>query len=145
MWLYQDNAFNDWKTNRETAGNETENEKLYIDGQSDYTLTMECNVTSIEANDSTANKSGYGCCLQDLSQNGGGYCMVINSSRDDVDTYYLTQANFETVLTSPYDLSSMEVPTDKYSGITIFYIEDATSKTEKDANRPFKRFYGTKI
>ena len=63
--------------------------------------------------------------------------MTVNSARDDILTYYLTEANFSTVLSSPYDLSSMEEPTDKYSGITIFYIEDATSTDERAADRKF--------
>ena len=49
------------------------------------------------------------------------------------------------MLASPYDLSSIEAPSDKYSGITIFYIEDKTSKDEIDAARPFKHWYGTKV
>ena len=78
----------------------------------------------IESNDTTGNKSGFGCCLQDLSQDGGGYCVVVDTSVADIDSKFLTEANFYTVLADPYDLSSIETPTDKYTGITIFYIED---------------------
>ena len=91
----------------------------------------------------SGSKSGFGCCLQDLSQDGGGYCVVVNSSRDGIDSKYLTEANFQTVLADPYDLSSIEAPTDKYTGITIFYVEDLTDTVEAGeiaAGRPFKTF-----
>ena len=73
---------------------------------------MECNLTVIGDNGDAGNKSGFGCCLQDLSQGGGGYCVTVNSGGDGVDSYYLTEANFQTVLADPYDLSSIEAPTD---------------------------------
>ena len=62
--------------------------------------------------------------------------MTVNSASDDIDTYFLTDANFETVLADPYDLSSIEEPDDKYAGITLFYITETL-----DA----KRFIGTKV
>ena len=148
VWLYSDPAFDNWVTARNAASSKQENEKVFIENQSSYTLKMDCNLTSIESNDSTSNKAGFGCCLQDLSQSGGGYCMTVNSSRDDVETYYLTEANFQTVLADPYDLSSIEAPTDKYTGITIFYVEDLTDVAEAGeiaAGRPFKTFTGYKV
>ena len=148
VWLYSDDAFDNWITARNAAASKQENEKVFIENQSSYTLKMDCNLSAIESNDLTSNKAGFGCCLQDLSQSGGGYCMTVNSSRDDVETYYLTEANFQTVLADPYDLSSIEAPTDKYTGITIFYVEDKTDDVEAGeiaAGRPFKTFEGYKV
>ena len=51
--------------------------------------------------------------------------MVMNSTNDGVETYFLTEANFETVLSSPYDLSSISVPAAQYEGITIFHIDSS--------------------
>ena len=134
VWLYEDTAFSNWLN---ALSNPTEDEKTYRDSMSSYTLAMKCNITEIDSNDSTGNKSGFGCCLQDLSQDGGGYCVVVNSSRDDIDSKYLTEANFQTVLADPYDLSSIEVPTAKYTGITVFYITDNTDPTEISNSRPY--------
>ena len=112
---------------------------------SSYTLAIYCDIESIGSNDGNGNKSGYGCCLQDISQDGGGYCVTVNSARDDIDSKYLTQANFETVLADPYDLSSIEVPTEKYIGITVFHITDNTDASEISAARPFKQFTAKKL
>ena len=90
----------------------------------------------------SGSKSGFGCCLQDLSQDGGGYCVVVNSSRDGIDSKYLTEANFQTVLADPYDLSSIEVPTDQAEGITTFHIDDVTDTATYD---PYITFYATKV
>ena len=76
------------------AGDPTEDEKTYIDSMSSYTLAIYCDLEVIDSNDSTGNKSGFGCCLQDLSQDGGGYCMVVDENREDIDSLYLTEANF---------------------------------------------------
>ena len=98
----------------------TEAEKTYIESMSDYTITIKCDITSLGDNTTGGNKSGYGCCLRDLSQDGGGYCVVVDDTSAGIDSKYLTDANFETVLADPYDLSSIEVPTETYAGITTF-------------------------
>ena len=143
VWLYEDPAFTNWQNT--IASGPTEDEKTYRDSMSSYTLAIYCNIEVIESNDATGNKSGFGCCLQDLSQDGGGYCIVVNTSVDDIDSKYLTEANFQTVLADPYDLSSIEVPTDKYTGITVFHITDNTTQSEIDAGRPYQQFTGKKI
>ena len=62
---------------------------------SPYSLVMHCNLTAIGANGQTDNKSRYGCCLRDLSwREGGGFCMIVNSARDDVDTFYMTDSEW---------------------------------------------------
>ena len=56
---------------------------------------MHCNLTAIGANGQTDNKAGYGCCIRDLSwREGGGFCMIVNSARDDVDTFYMTDSEW---------------------------------------------------
>ena len=67
VWLYSDPAWTEWVAERDNHATETENEKTYITQQSDYTLRMECNVTSVGTNDSDGSKVGYGCCLRDES------------------------------------------------------------------------------
>ena len=71
--------------------------------------------------------------------------MVVDENREDIDSLYLTEANFQTVLADPYDLTSIEEPTKKYAGISIFYITDNTTQTEIDASRPFQQFTGKKL
>ena len=115
----------------EDSADRTENEKTYQYDYSGYVLSMRCNIENIDGNDDSVGRSGFGCCLRDLSQDGGGYCMTLNSTKDGVDTYFLTEANFETVLSSPYDLSSVSAPSAQYVGITVFYIDSAaTDETE---------------
>ena len=60
--------------------------------------------------------------------------MVMNSTNDGVETYFLTEANFETVLSSPYDLSSISVPAAQYEGITIFHIDETDSTATDTTN-----------
>ena len=99
---------------------------------------MTCNLTSIgDTNLTDDEKKGSGCCLKDDSQNGGGYCLIVNEAMEDVDTYFVTNDQFTTILAPPYDLAELEVPEDLYTGITVFYISD------KGVN--MKKFTGTKV
>ena len=66
VWLYDDPVFDKWVELLDEYG-ATENEKIWKDSMSRYTLKMECNLTVIGNNGSDGNKSGFGCCLQDLS------------------------------------------------------------------------------
>ena len=63
VWLYANDAFTKWSEARSAASDTAENEKVFFDGQSSYTLTIECNVTWIGDNNAEANKTGFGCCL----------------------------------------------------------------------------------
>lgn len=65
VWLYQNTAFTVWSDLREASDDRTEDEKTYIDNQSDYTIAIECNITSIDENLTDGGKSNFGCCLQD--------------------------------------------------------------------------------
>ena len=142
VWLYEDSAFTDWQS---ALSNPTDEEVILRDSMSPYTLAMECNLTAIGTNGTTGNKSGYGCCLRDLSwKKGGGFCMVVNSARNDVDTFYMIDSEFETALADPYDISSLSAPSNAYTGITVFWINDATPQSEINASRPYQKFYGYK-
>lgn len=56
----------------------TENEKYIIDNYSNYALKIECDITKIDETDQTdATRNWNGCCIQDKSQKGGGYCHTI--------------------------------------------------------------------
>ena len=108
---------------------DTETEKDLRDAYSTYTLKMYCDITNIDGNDDSASRVNFGCCLRDLSQSGGGYCLRLNSSSDGFVTAFLTEANFETILASPYEMSDISDVTDEYDGITTFYIVTAESDT----------------
>ena len=55
--------------------------------------------------------------------------MLLNGNQDGIDSYFLTDSNFETVLSSPYALDTMTQPTSQYEGITIFHIDTNDSDT----------------
>ena len=86
----------------------TENEKKYINNYSEYTIKISCSVKLIASHQGQA---GSGCCIRDKSQKGGGYCMTLNSTANGVDSFFLTDANFETVL-SLNDMASISQPAD---------------------------------
>ena len=93
-----------------------------MDLYSSYTIKMECNISNVNGVEAAA---GYGCCVRDKSQDGGGYCLTMASNGSSVNTYFLDEASdWATVLASPYDLSSMPQPSSTYIGITTFYVVD---------------------
>ena len=49
-----------------------------------------------------------------------------------VDTYYLSESQFSTVLSSPYDLSTILAPGTQYEGLTTFSITNAYPDTVSD-------------
>lgn len=112
MWLFADTAFSTWKAKVEDTTNNspTENEKEFAANYSDYTLAIFCNITKVNKLDMNDNRAESGCCLRDKSQKGGGYCMKLGVPATSVVTVYLTDPNFETVLATPYDLTSIPVP-----------------------------------
>ena len=67
-----------------------------------YSLNIMCDVSY------ATTKNGAGCCIMDQSgQNGGGYCLVLNTGTTPftVATYYLTNSQFLTSL-STFTLAS---------------------------------------
>ena len=106
-WLYADTAFDTWKDTVEKSG--TENQKELALQYSSYTLRMYCNIKKIDGKDYQQNRTNSGCCLRDASQKGGGYCMLLSGKRS-VNSLFLTDANFATVLASPYDLTAISAP-----------------------------------
>ena len=112
VWLFADTAFSTWKAKVEDTSkySPTENEKEFAANYSDYTLAIFCNITKVAGSDYNANRAESGCCLRDKSQKGGGYCMKLGVPATSVVTVYLTDPNFETVLATPYDLTSIPVP-----------------------------------
>ena len=138
VYLYADTAFDTWKDARENAADVTDDELQYINRYSSYQIAMECNLTSIGADNKTGDeKKGSGCCLKDDTQYGGGYCLIVNEAMDDVDTYYVENSQFTTILETPYSLDDLEVPDDLYTGITVFYISNSGTN--------MKTFTGTKV
>ena len=119
VWLYANSDFATWWSDVGGKSAASEAEKLYKDAYSEYVLAMQCEVTTIDSN---AFAAYSGCCIKDETQDGGGYCMMVNSATDGMNTYFLTDANFETVLAS-YDFSTMTAVTDAYAGITTFKTE----------------------
>ena len=75
----------------------TSNAQANVLEYNSFTLRIICTITSIQ--------SGDGCCIMDKSSTlGGGYCLVYDGS--EVDTYFLTNAQMNTALTSTYAISS---------------------------------------
>ena len=116
VWLYAASHFSTWW---DAVSSPDEDEKLYKEAYSEYVLAFQCEVTTIDSN---AFAAYSGCCIKDETQEGGGYCMMVNSSTNGMNTYFLTDANFDTVLSS-YDFSTMTAVTDDYPGITTFKTE----------------------
>ena len=74
---------------------------------SGYVLQFSCNISSATP------KNGSGCCMQDASgQSGDGYCLLqqedttVNPSVKSAQTYVLTNSQFTTALSDPYEISS---------------------------------------
>ena len=127
VWLYEDPTFDAWSADRaaEDEATRTTKETGDMNDYSSYTIKMRCNISDVNGVVAGAN---YGCCLRDKSQDGGGYCMTKASNGSSVNTYFLDEASdWAQVLASPYDLSSMAVPSSTYVGITTFYIVDESS------------------
>ena len=126
VWLYADPAFSNWKAEvNDSTKSPTENEKEFAEQYSDYTLAIYCNITKVDGKGEEANRAESGCCLRDKSQKGGGYCMKLGVPATTVVTVFLSDPNFETVLATPYDLTSIAVPQKSQEGITIFYTPEA--------------------
>ena len=70
--------------------------------------------------------------------------MVVNDERDDVDTFYMTESEFQTALADPYNISSLTTPSNAWTGMTVFWVNDDTPQSEIDASRPYEKFYGYK-
>lgn len=129
-WLFADGAFDTWKGTVESNSAATENEKEFVLDYSTYTLRMKCDVTKITTAagvlvDSSSNRAGSGCCIRDKTQKGGGYCMFIDSTDTSIETKFLTDANFAVSTASPYEITQTSIQK-AYSGITTFYVPDAT-------------------
>ena len=58
---------------------------------------MACNITEMGTNASGGSKTNWGCCLKDQTNAGGGYCMIVNDSDNDIDTFWLSDTQFDTV------------------------------------------------
>lgn len=121
-WLFADSGFDTWAKKIDT-----EPEKTYAGdsagGYSGYTLKIKCDITTLPGNNGVSSLVGSGCCLRDLSQKGGGYCTRLNAKKDGIDTNFLTDAQFETITKSPYDMSEVTELTTKIDGITSFQID----------------------
>lgn len=124
-WLYTDPAEYNWEP---STPEENELEATH----DTYTLKVECNITSIDGNDFTDDRTGFGCCLRDaqgLSNGGfdrdearnGGYCIRINSAYDGLVTAHLTESDFLTVEESS-DFTSITDLADTYPGVPTFFI-----------------------
>ena len=83
----EDSIFDPWKSwvrnNRETASTNEEQNAVDYSG---YAIVIECDLSAC-----SVSQISCGCCLQDKSgQEGGAYCLVLNSAQDGGDTYFLT-------------------------------------------------------
>ena len=58
--------------------------------------------------------------------------MTLAVSGLGVDTYYLSESNFATVLTSPYNLSTINALGTQYEGITTFSVTNVSPATTGD-------------
>ena len=58
--------------------------------------------------------------------------MTLASGVLGVDTYYLSESNFATVLTSPYDLNTINALGTQYEGITTFSVTNVSPATTGD-------------
>ena len=103
-------------------------------------LQMRCNLSVIDGEDSSANKSGWGCCLRDrMTSKGGGYCMMLNANSDGIETYFVTDDEFIDIL-STYTLDTIAKVPDPYEGITTFkLISNGDNSALTDAN--LENFY----
>uniref|UniRef100_A0A7S3MNS6 Uncharacterized protein n=1 Tax=Favella ehrenbergii TaxID=182087 RepID=A0A7S3MNS6_9SPIT len=68
--------------------------------------------------------------------------MKLSSTQKEVVTVFLTDANFETVLATPYDLTSIAAPQKSQIGITIFYVP--TSQQNAASNDSLNSWTGYK-
>ena len=113
------------------ADHPTEAEKTLRDTYSNYSLAIKCDIFNLVGNTNTAIRAQTGCCLRDMdTTKGGGYCMLINSAEDGIDTYYLTDAQFGTVRTDPFVFSTLSTVTDGYTGFTKFYQQIGDGSTD---------------
>ena len=69
--------------------------------------------------------------------------MKLGVPATNVVTVFLSDPNFETVLATPYDLTSIAVPQKSQEGITIFYTPEA-QKTKAADNQSLNSWYGYK-
>ena len=88
VYLYRDASFQSWKdTMISEADHPTEAEKTLRDTYSNYSLAIKCDIFNLVGNTNTAIRAQTGCCLRDMdTTKGGGYCMLINSAEDGIDT-----------------------------------------------------------
>ena len=123
MWLYSDEAFTNWAAN--ISDSNPDLEQTFKNRYSDYTLAMVCDISALlvrvdrtyttttdaDGNDvvshtgtdyyynlTDGSKANWGCCLQDKSQKGGGYCMAVNDAEDDIDSFYVYDSEFATLI-----------------------------------------------
>ena len=76
-WLYADTAFDTWKA---AISNPDETQNDIINNYSNYALRIRCDITNIDGTDeNAATRVWNGCCIQDKSQKGGGYCHTIQT------------------------------------------------------------------
>ena len=115
------------------------------DTYSTYTLKLYCNIENIDENTAASgvSRSGFGCCLRDLSQNGGGYCLRLSDDGSEYVTAFLTEADFDTILESPYTMTDISNVTDGYEGITTFSISSEADETDDSGNKDF--WTGSKV
>jgi len=143
VWLYADSAWDKWVAEKSAStATPTENEKEFMNNYSSYTLRIKCDITKVAGTTYTANRAESGCCLRDESQKGGGYCMKLNSLQTDVISLFLTNAQFETVLATPYDLTSISTVQKAYEGITTFSI---SNKSLNAVGQKLDSWVGTKV
>ena len=118
-------------------------EKSLAKEYSSYTLKIFCDITQIKLNDDMLGILGFGCCLRDLTQQGGGYCLRLKSEKT-LKTAYLTELDFKSIVLSPFDMTNISdvADADTYEGITTFKI--STSEAETDSEN-FKFWTGTKV
>ena len=119
-----DDVYEPWQTwaLEETTTNATNNQIINGRLYSGYVLEMNCDITT-----ATSTRAGAGCCLRDASdQKGGGYCLLYNVSDTAMETYQLTDAQFEASLATPYQIESVLLVDDTAESDPQFEIFECT-------------------
>ena len=132
VWLYADTAFSTWVAAFDNS--ETEDEKNFRDEYSDYMMRMRCDITAVDSIVDLVNRAGMGCCLWDKENQGGGFCSLLNTTPDGLETFYLTNAQFQTAYEANELSTDNYGPSVDYPGVTTFWMfEDAGDATITDS------------
>ena len=140
-------AWSTWATTEDSGA--SSNQLRNGEGYSGYVLTFDCKITGLTGVSPVF--EGSGCCLRDDSdQFGGGYCLVYSSVGPSAKTFWITDGQFKTALSDPWEIpASLEVieGISNDVGFEIFdctggIVAETSMKCSKFQMRPAADFQG---